>query len=119
MCKWGLGSEPVASGEVMACRRPMAVSVGREDEGDEMVGERSTDLCFFLWEGGPKPSWSVTGTTWEKKKVNTVECFCCVKLKYYYSISTSHLCNSNHHYVSSSFCASLLQAQTTPNPDFE
>lgn len=50
MCKWGLGSEPVASGEVIACRRPIAVSVGWEEDGEERVGERSADLCFFLWD---------------------------------------------------------------------
>lgn len=53
---WGLGSEPVARGEVIACRRPIAVSV--EDDGDDRGGERSADLCFFLWGGGPEPSWS-------------------------------------------------------------
>lgn len=38
----------------------MAVSAGweEEEEGGESVGERSTDLCFFLWGGGPEPSWS-------------------------------------------------------------
>lgn len=50
----------MASGDVMACRRPIAVSAGCKDDGDEIVGECSTDLCFFLWEGGPKPSWSDT-----------------------------------------------------------
>ncbi len=68
MCKWGLGSDPVASGEVIACRRPIAVSVGWEDEGDERGGERSADLCFFLCGGGPEPSWSDTETIKEKEK---------------------------------------------------
>lgn len=106
MCKWGLGSEPVASGEVIACRRPIAVSVGWEDEGDERGGERSADLCFFLCGGGPEPSWSDTGMI--KKKVNTVAESSFVKLRNYYNIS--HLCNSSHRYVSSSFCVSPLQA---------
>lgn len=48
----------MASGEVIACKRPIAVSAGWEDDGDEIGGERSADLCFFLWGGGPKPSWS-------------------------------------------------------------
>lgn len=46
----------MARGEVMACRRPIAVSVGWEDEEEDRVGDRSADLCFFLWGGGP--SWS-------------------------------------------------------------
>lgn len=58
LCRWGLGSEPVARGEVMACKRPIAVSTGREDSGEDTGGERSADLCFFLCGGGPKPSWS-------------------------------------------------------------
>lgn len=85
------------------------MSVGWEDEGDER-GERSADLCFFLWGGGPEPSWSGTGTIKEKKKVNTVEKSFFVKLKDNYNTSVSHLCDSSHHYVSSSFCASPLQA---------
>lgn len=48
----------MARGEVMACRSPIAVSVGWDAEGEERGGERSADLCFFLWEGGPEPSWS-------------------------------------------------------------
>lgn len=72
LCKWGLGSEPVARGEVIACRRPIAVSVGWEEDGEERVGERSTDLCFFLWGGGPEPSWSDTGTI--KEKIDKYKC---------------------------------------------
>lgn len=34
------------------------MSVECDDEGEERGGERSTDLCFFLWGGGPEPSWS-------------------------------------------------------------
>lgn len=48
----------MAKGEVMACKRPIAVSVEWEDVGEDMGGERSADLCFFLWGGGPEPSWS-------------------------------------------------------------
>lgn len=66
LCRCGLGSEPVARGDVMACRRPIAVSAGCKD-GDEVVGECSTYLCFFLWEGGPKPSWSDS----DKEKTHT------------------------------------------------
>lgn len=58
----------MARGEVIACRRPIAVSVGWDDEGEERGGERSEDLCFFLWGGGPEPSWSVERI---KRKKNT------------------------------------------------
>lgn len=56
----GPGSDPVAIGEVMACKRPIAVSVVEtawEEPEDEREGERSEDLRFFLW-GGPEPWWS-------------------------------------------------------------
>ena len=64
MFMWGLGAVPVARGEVMACRRPMAVSVALEEEeereegggSEESCGERSDDLRFFLCAGWP--SWS-------------------------------------------------------------
>lgn len=88
MCKWGLGSEPVASGEVIACRRPIAVSVGWEEDGEERVGERSADLCFFLWGGGPEPSWSDTGTIKEKIEVNTNAVLSFVTIYDNYNIST-------------------------------
>lgn len=77
----------MASGEVIACKRPIAVSVGWEDEGDKRGGERSADLCFFLWGGGPKPSWSDTGAIKEKKKkVTTVAESLFGKLKDYDNI---------------------------------
>lgn len=42
----------MASGEVMASRRPMAVSVGWDGwEEEEREGERSEDLRFFLCAG--------------------------------------------------------------------
>lgn len=68
---WGLGSEPVARGEVIACRRPMAVSVGWEEEGEESGGERSADLRFFLCGGGP-PSWSDTENSEGEEKVDMI-----------------------------------------------
>lgn len=55
---------------MIACRRPIAVSVGWDDEGEEMGGERSADLCFFLWGGGPEPSWSIERKKEEKHKHN-------------------------------------------------
>lgn len=58
MCRCGLGSEPVAIGEVMACRSPMAVSVGWEEDEEDREGEWSDDFRFFLWGGGPEPCWS-------------------------------------------------------------
>ena len=66
MFMWGLGAVPVARGEVMACRRPMAVSVALEEEeereegggSEDSCGERSDDLRFFLCAGWPVPSWS-------------------------------------------------------------
>lgn len=51
MWKLGPGSDPVAIGEVMACKRPIAVSAewaGCEEHEDEREGERSEDLRFFL-----------------------------------------------------------------------
>lgn len=48
MCRCGLGSEPVAIGEVMACSSPMAVSVEWGLWWEEEPDAWSDDLRFFL-----------------------------------------------------------------------
>lgn len=89
------------------------MSVECDDEGEERGGERSTDLCFFLWEGGAEPSWSDEGNRIQNSnKLNRKLGKYKLSIVYFILVSisnnkTSHPCSSNHHYASSSFCASL------------